>query len=106
MLLFELIPIALLIPFFNKWNIFPKLQVENKKDGKQYWYLRVPKYEGAAEISKILDKYPIDCYSYKRWSSETIQKWSKLQEQLKSQGKSTSDFKPYSLGCMMKKIDL
>ena len=95
-----------LIPFFNKWNIFPKLQVENKKDGKQYWYLRVPKYEGAAEISKILDKYPIDCYSYKRWSSETIQKWSKLQEQLKSQGKSTSDFKPYSLGCMMKKIDL
>ena len=95
-----------LIPFFNKWNIFPKLQVENKKDGKQYWYLRVPKYEGAAEISKILDKYPINCYSYKRWSSETIQKWSKLQEQLKSQGKSTSDFKPYSLGCMMKKIDL
>nr|DAT90444.1 MAG TPA: hypothetical protein [Caudoviricetes sp.] len=44
--------------------------------------------------------------SYKRWSSETIQKWSKLQEELKSQGKTPSDFCAYSLGCMMKKIVL
>lgn len=94
------------IPFFNSRNIFPKLQVENKKDGRQFWYLRICKYEGAAEISKILEKYPLECYNYKRWSSETIQKWSKLQEELKSQGKTPSDFCAYSLGCMMKKIVL
>ena len=95
-----------LIPFFNKRGIYPKLQVENKKDGRQFWYLRITKYEGAAEISKILEKYPLECYSYKRWSSETIQKWSKLQEELKSQGKKPSDFCAYSLGCMMKKVVL
>lgn len=95
-----------LIPFFNLRKIYPKLQVENKKDGRQFWYLRIGKYEGAAEVSKILEKYPIKCYDYKRWSSETIQKWSKLQEKLKSQGKSSLDYNSYSLGCMMKKMEL
>lgn len=96
----------LFIPFFNKLDIYPKLQVENKKDGRQFWYLRVCKYDGSSNISQILEKYPIDCYSYKRWSSETIQKWSKLQEQLKRQGKSSFDLCPYTLGCMMRKIEL
>lgn len=95
-----------LIPFFNKFNIFPQLTVENKKDGRQFWYLRVGKFKGAGEISKILQKYPIECYSYKLWSSETIQKWSKLQEQLKSQGKNYLEMNGYSLSCQMKKIIL
>lgn len=30
--------------------------------------------------------YSINCYNYKLWSSETIQKWSKLEAQLKSEG--------------------
>ena len=29
-------------------------------------------------------KYPVDCYNYKVWSSETILNWSKMQEYLKS----------------------
>jgi hypothetical protein len=72
------------IPFFNKLGIYPKLQVERKKDGRVFWYLRIGKFSGAAEVARILEKYPIECYSYKRWSSETIQKWSKFQEKLKS----------------------
>lgn len=94
------------IPFFNKFGIYPKLQVENKKDGRQFWYLRIGKFDGAGELSKILEKYPFECFSYKRWSSETIQKWSKLQEELKSQGKSISDFSAYALSLKMKKIEL
>ena len=74
----------LFIPFFNKWGIFPKTIVERKKDGRVFHYLTIGKYDGAIKISQILEKYPLDCYSYKRWSSETIQKWSKLQEELKS----------------------
>lgn len=35
---------------------------------------------------KILEKYPIDCFKYKLWSSETIQNWSKLKAELKSRG--------------------
>lgn len=31
-----------------------------------------------------MNKYPVNCYNYKVWSPETIQNWSKLQEQLKS----------------------
>lgn len=47
-----------------------------------YW--EIGKFSGADKISAILEKYPLDCYSYKRWSSETIQEWSKFQEELKS----------------------
>lgn len=72
------------IPFFNKKGIYPTLQVEKKKDGRQFWYLRIGKFSGADRISAILEKYPVSCYSYKRWSSEAIQKWSKFQEELKS----------------------
>lgn len=72
------------LPFFNKLGIFPKLQIERKKDGRVFWYLRIGKFSGADKVNEILLKYPISCYSYKRWSSETIQKWSKFQEKLKS----------------------
>ena len=72
------------IPFFNKLGIYPSLQLEKKKDGRTFWYLRIGKFSGAYKISAILEKYPIQCYSYKRWSSEAIQKWSKFQEELKS----------------------
>ena len=88
------------------YDIYPKLQVENKKDGRQFWYLRIGKYQGAAEISKILNEYPVNCYSYKRWSSETIQKWSKLQEELKRQGKTVLDFGSRSLSNMLNRIVL
>ena len=74
----------LFIPFFNRYNIFPKITEENKKDGRIFYYLRISKYEGAYEISRILEKYPLECYKYKLWSPETIQKWSKLQAELKS----------------------
>lgn len=72
------------IPFFNKLGIYPSLQIERKKDGRTFWYLRIGKFSGADKVSAILEKYPLECYSYKRWSSETIQKWSKFQEKLKS----------------------
>lgn len=72
------------IPFFNNLGIYPALQIERKKDGRQFWYLRIGKFSGADKVSAILEKYPLNCYSYKRWSSETIQKWSKFQEELKS----------------------
>lgn len=72
------------IPFFNELGIYPSLQLEKKKDGRTFWYLRIGKFSGADKVSAILEKYPLECYSYKRWSSETIQKWSKFQEGLKS----------------------
>lgn len=76
------------VPFFQKFNIYAKPTIERKKDGREFWYLRISKYEGAYEISQILNKYYVDCYNYKIWSSETIQNWSKMQEYLKSENKS------------------
>ena len=73
------------IPFFNKLEIYPKITKEEKRDGRIFYYLRIGKYDGAINISNILRKYYVDCYSYKIWSSETIQRWSKLQEELKSE---------------------
>ena len=70
------------VPFFKSYGITAKTTIERKKDGREFWYLRISKYEGAYEISQILSKYKIDCYNYKIWSSETIQNWSKMQEHL------------------------
>lgn len=76
----------ILEPYFKSKGIIAKTTKETKKDGKVYYYLRVSKYEGAYEISCILRKYYCKCYEYKIWSSETIQQWSKFQEELKSKG--------------------
>ena len=92
--------------FKRKWNIIAIPTIEHKKDGRQFWYLRIRKFEGAFLISEILNKYYLKCYSYKIISSETIQKWSKLQEELKSTGKIISNIHPRTLTTMIKKIIL
>lgn len=74
----------LFVPFFEKLDIIAKPTIERKKDGREFWYLRVGRYDGAYKITQIMNKYPVNCYNYKVWSPETIQNWSKLQEQLKS----------------------
>lgn len=85
------------IPFFERLGIHPIIRTENKKDGRTFYYLGINKYSGANIISEILSKYPVDCYSYKRWSPETIQKWSKMQEHLKSVDRQLST---RELGCL------
>lgn len=74
----------LFVPFFFKYGIKAVPTIDRKKDGREFWYLRIGKYDGAYEISEILNKYRVNCFDYKIWSSETIQNWSKMQEHLKS----------------------
>ena len=76
----------LLVPFFNNLGMKPDVYKDRKKDGREFCYLYFAKHFGAYEIMKILEKYPIDCFKYKLWSSETIQNWSKLKAELKSRG--------------------
>lgn len=78
------------IPFFKNLDITAKVRIDNNHK-KPLYFLGINKYEGAYIINTILQKYPINCYSYKLWSSETIQKWSKLQEELKSTDKNFSN---------------
>lgn len=74
----------LFVPKLKEFGIDAKPTIERKKDGREFWYLRIGKYDGAYEISELLKKYYVSCYDYKIWSSETIQIWSKMQEHLKS----------------------
>ena len=93
----------LFVPFFLKFGIKAKPTIERKKDGREFWYLRVGKYDGAYEISELLNKYKVNCFDYKVWSSETIQNWSKLQEWLKSGNNSNCSTKKKSM--ILKKIE-
>lgn len=77
---------SVFIPYFNTLGMKPKLLADKKKNGKEFYYLYFGKHFGAFEIMKILSKYPLKCFEYKLWSSETIQKWSKLQTELKNKG--------------------
>lgn len=92
------------IPFFNSLNIYPKITREEKKDGRVFYYLRIGKFDGSINISNILKKYPVNCYNYKLWSPETIQKWSKLQEELKSEAIDIKNIPNIILGRYDKKL--
>lgn len=92
------------VPFLKKFGILAKPTVEHKKDGREFWYLRISRYEGADVISSILNRHFVNCYNYKIWSPETIQNWSKMQEYLKSIGNSNcSNMKKAKI---LKKIEL
>ena len=54
-----------IIPFLNKWNVYPKILTETKKDGRVFSYLYVSKWQGAMELARMMRKIPIQCYSYK-----------------------------------------
>lgn len=76
-----------LLPLLEKFGIYGQLTVENKKDGRKFFYIRVRKHDGAFNISEILRKYPVEGMEYKMWCSETSQEWRKLQAELKSDGR-------------------
>lgn len=57
----------------------------------------------ALNLSNEQIKYYVDCFNYKIWSSETIQRWSKLQGELKSTDKELSN---RTLSAMLRKISL
>lgn len=94
----------LFVPYLKEnYNIIAKPTIERKKDGREFWYLRISKFEGAYEISEILNKYPVESYRYKIWSSETSQLWRKLQEELKSTNMENCSNKMKS--CILKKLE-
>lgn len=93
----------LFVPFLSKFGIFAKPTIERKRDGREFWYLRISRYEGAYEITQLLNNYPVHCYNYKVWSSETIQNWSKLQEQLKSIDATNLSIR--SIAAMLRRIE-
>lgn len=72
-----------IVPYFNSIGLYPSIRQDRRKD-KNLYYLGFNKYRGAFDITQLLAKFPLKCYSYKLWSPETIQKWSNLQEKVKS----------------------
>lgn len=85
--------IECLIPYFKSKGLQPILALDKKSDGREFYYIRFNKYGGAFKIAKLLNNYPLECFKYKVWSSETIQLWSKLQMKLKSEGIEVTNLK-------------
>ena len=80
----------ILVPYFENKGFKPEIFKDKKKDGRVFSYLYFGRHYGAFEVMQTLQKTPIDCFSYKLWSPETIQEWSKLKAQLKSEGREIS----------------
>lgn len=91
--------INVLIPFLNKYNIFPKVYSETKKDGRKFNYLYIPLWSGVFELSRMMRKLNLDCYSYKLLPKEL--------EDFYFNVKDTEEFKQrltsYSKTCFLKK---
>jgi len=94
----------ILVPFFKSRGFNPTIRVDKKKDDRIFYYLSFGMYDGAYKINKILQKYKIKDYEYKLWSSETIHKWSKLQEELKRRNNPVLTNR--QLGSIMRRIEL
>ena len=76
-----------ILRILKRFDIDAVLTKEVKKDGREFTYLRIGRYEGSYEISKLMSMIPIESMAYKLWSSTTIHLWSTIQEDWKS-GKS------------------
>ena len=70
-----------LIPFFNKLNIFPKILTETKKDGRVFSYLYISKWDGAMELSRIMRKINLSCYDYKLMPIELEESYFLLKDE-------------------------
>lgn len=69
-----------LIPFFNKLNIYPKILTETKKDGRVFSYLYISKWQGAMELSRMIRKLNLSCYNYKIMPLELEESYFKLKD--------------------------
>jgi len=54
-----------IIPFLNKFDVYPTILTEAKKDGRIFSYLYVSKWNGAMVLSRMLRKFNLECYAYK-----------------------------------------
>ena len=81
----------LFIPFFNKMGIYPKITIENKKDGRTFHYLRIDIHNGAFEINNILRKYRVNCFNYKIWPDS----YHLFYKNLKDKGLSKEEIKTH-----------
>lgn len=55
----------MLVEKLKGFNVFPQVLTETKKDGRMFSYLFISKWEGAMELSSMMRKVPLECYTYK-----------------------------------------
>lgn len=88
-----------LIPFLNKFDIFPKIYSETKKDGRKFNYLYIPLWSGVFELSKMMRKLNLGCYSYKLLPKELEDIYFEIKDTEEFKERQTS----YSKTCYLKK---
>jgi len=69
-----------LIPFFNRLNIFPRILTEKKKDGRVFSYLYISKWLGAMTLSAMVRKLNLECFAYKLMPTELEDVYEKVKD--------------------------
>lgn len=82
-----------LLPLLETFKIKGKITVERKKDGREFYYIRVGKHDGAFNISEILRKYPVRGMEYKIWGSDFSEAWCSLLKYFDTRGETVSKLK-------------
>lgn len=73
---------------------------------EQIQVLITGKFDRAFIVSEIIRKFAPQCFHYKLISSETIQRWSKLQEELKSADIDIESINKRHLSNMLEKVSI
>ena len=93
------------VPFFkDRYDITVIPTIERKKDGREFWYLRIRKYDGAFVVSELLSKYPIKSFEYKLIDQSLINKWNILKRDLIKEGIDISSVHPRSLTAKLNRL--
>lgn len=97
----------IIVPFLKtRFDITAIPTIERKKDGREYWYLRIKRYDGAFIVSEILSRYPVECFKYKCIDEDTLLKWKKVQENALNSNIDLNLLHPKTIGCLIKKTVL
>lgn len=97
--------VNIIAPFLkDRFGITAKPTIERKADGREFWYLRIPKYTGTFVVSDILERYPVSCFNYKIIGSDVVSKWNLLNLQLQKENIDPLSLHPKTLCSMLNKI--
>lgn len=93
------------VPFFkDRYDITAIPTIERKKDGREFWYLRIRKYDGAFVVSELLSKYPVSGLEYKLIDKSLINKWNILKQDLIRDGVDVNSIHPKTLAARLNRL--
>lgn len=72
-----------IIPKLEEFGLEPTILVENKKDGRVFYYINIKRYNGAIYISNLISELGLSCFERKQIPQDFLDKYNYLSKKYK-----------------------